>query len=241
MRRARARWPASSSVPSATRASPCAWLTRNARASGERVSCALPRPRSASASARSTSAPTSSASSGSRTSTRVRDSRAGITSNDGFSVVAPMRTMVPRSTWGRNASCCALLKRWISSTKSSVGRPLRASSSAASATIWRSSFTPCSTAEKVTVGTPLASPSSWASVVFPVPGGPHRISDSRRPLARRSRSTRPGPSRCCWPTNSSTVRGRMRSASGARPLALAVGVAARAGEELRLPRHVRRG
>src|SRR5262249_35132467 len=34
--------------------------------------------------------------------------------------------------------------------------------------------------------------------------------------ASRSRSTRPGPRRWRWPTNSSTVRGRIRSASGAR-------------------------
>jgi hypothetical protein len=32
-------------------------------------------------------------------------------SNEGFSVVAPIRTMVPASTNGRKASCCALLKR----------------------------------------------------------------------------------------------------------------------------------
>ena len=40
-----------------------------------------------------------------------RESSAEITSNDGFSVVAPIRMMSPRSTYGRNASCCALLKR----------------------------------------------------------------------------------------------------------------------------------
>ena len=34
---------------------------------------------------------------------------------DGFSVVAPIRTNLPLSTWGRNKSCCFLLKRWISS------------------------------------------------------------------------------------------------------------------------------
>ena len=31
-------------------------------------------------------------------------------------MVAPIRMMVPFSTWGRKASCWALLKRWISST-----------------------------------------------------------------------------------------------------------------------------
>ena len=53
-----------------------------------------------------------------------------------------------------------------------------------------------------------------ASVVLPVPGGPHKMSDgSARSAAVRSRM-RPGPTRCAWPTNSSRSRGRMRSASG---------------------------
>ena len=34
-----------------------------------------------------------------------RESSAALTSNDGFSVVAPTRTIVPASTCGRNASC----------------------------------------------------------------------------------------------------------------------------------------
>jgi hypothetical protein len=44
-------------------------------------------------------------------------------------VVAPMSAMVPASTCGRNASCCALLKRWISSQKRMVRRPSRAAAS----------------------------------------------------------------------------------------------------------------
>ena len=38
-------------------------------------------------------------------------SSAAFTSKDGFSVVAPISTMSPASTLGRNASCWALLKR----------------------------------------------------------------------------------------------------------------------------------
>ena len=37
------------------------------------------------------------------------------TSKYGFSVVAPIKITVPFSTKGNNASCCNLLKRWISS------------------------------------------------------------------------------------------------------------------------------
>ena len=54
---------------------------------------------------------TSGSPSGRRTYTRQRDSSAPFTSNEGFSVVAPISTMVPFSTCGRNASCCARLKR----------------------------------------------------------------------------------------------------------------------------------
>ncbi len=52
-------------------------------------------------------------------------SSGAMTSKEGFSVVAPRSTIVPFSTWGRKASCCALLKRWISSTKRMVARPCR--------------------------------------------------------------------------------------------------------------------
>jgi hypothetical protein len=43
-----------------------------------------------------------------------------LSSNDGFSVVAPTSTTVPSSITGRNESCCARLKRCTSSTNSSV-------------------------------------------------------------------------------------------------------------------------
>src|SRR5438132_9461915 len=51
------------------------------------------------------------------TNTRQRDSSAPVNSKLGFSVVAPMRVTTPFSTQGRKASCCARLKRWISSQK----------------------------------------------------------------------------------------------------------------------------
>ena len=49
--------------------------------------------------------------SGLRTKTRDLESNAEVTSNDGFSVVAPTSVMSPDSTRGRKASCCALLNR----------------------------------------------------------------------------------------------------------------------------------
>ena len=85
----------------------------------------LPSPRSSSASALLRIRTISSAVSARKTWTLQRESRAEITSKEGFSVVAPMRTMSPCSTYGKKASCCALLKRWISSTKITVRRPER--------------------------------------------------------------------------------------------------------------------
>ena len=55
--------------------------------------------------------------------TRARDSSALMTSNDGFSVVAPMKVSVPSSTYGRNVSCCALLNRCTSSRNNTLRRP----------------------------------------------------------------------------------------------------------------------
>ena len=63
---------------------------------------------------------------------------AAFSSKDGFSVVAPTSVIVPSSICGRKPSCCALLKRWISSTKSSVPCPFDRRCRAASKTFRRS-------------------------------------------------------------------------------------------------------
>ena len=55
------------------------------------------------------------ASSGSRRNSVLRLRSGGLTSKNGFSVVAPISVSVPSSTAGSRASCCALEKRWISS------------------------------------------------------------------------------------------------------------------------------
>src|SRR6266702_2258677 len=76
-----------------------------------------------------------------------------------------------------------------------VRRPPRARSASASATTWRISLTPASTAEKGTKRAPATWAMRKATVVLPVPGGPQRIIECRRPSSR--------------------LRGRIRSASGA--------------------------
>ena len=99
------------------------------RASSPSATPAPPSPRSRSSSARRTSVASAASSSAPSANTRQRESSGATTSNDGFSVVAPISVTVPRSTCGSSASCCARLKRWISSTKSTV-RAARAASRA---------------------------------------------------------------------------------------------------------------
>ena len=136
-------------------------------------------------------------SSGRSTNTLDRDSSAAFTSNDGFSVVAPTRTMSPASTRGRKASCCALLKRWISSMKRMVRRPSRRRAASASAITALMSLMPASTALKATKCACVVAASMRARVVLPVPGGPQRMIDCSASRSMASRSGLPGATRCC--------------------------------------------
>ncbi len=124
----------------------------------------------------------------------ARESSAELTSNDGFSVVAPMKVKSPDSTCGRNASCWLLLKRWTSSTKTTVGRPVVRAACARS-TASRMSLTPPSTADMAMNCASNASAIRRASVVLPTPGGPHRIIECSRPDSKATRNGLPGPSR----------------------------------------------
>ena len=128
-------------------------------------------------------------------------------------MVAPISRMLPFSTCGKNASCCALLKRWISSIKTMVRVPYCRARSASDMTCLIS-LIPASTAENSMNSALVIFAMILASVVLPVPGGPQKISE---PESSRSICTRrglPGPIRCSWPAYSSSVRGRMRSARG---------------------------
>ena len=64
-------------------------------------------------------------------------------------MVAPIRRILPFSTCGRNASCCALLKRWISSMKTMVRVPYCLARSASAITCLIS-LMPVRTAENST-------------------------------------------------------------------------------------------
>ena len=84
---------------------------------------------------------------------------------------------------------------------------------------------------------PTASASSRAMLVFPVPGGPHRIIEASLPAATILPIAPSGPVRCSWPTTSSSDFGRNRSASGA----LSAGASARGAGQFLIGKQVGHG
>ena len=99
-----------SSVLSAVLASPFANRAIAARSASPICTRWLPNP-SGQFSARERSFTISDSSSALSTKTLHLERSAELISKDGFSVVAPTRIILPFSTKGRNASCCALLNR----------------------------------------------------------------------------------------------------------------------------------
>lgn len=147
------------------------------------------------------------------TTTRLRERRGEITSKEGFSVVAPSKVMRPDSTWGRKASCWALLKRWISSTKRTVRR-FRFQFWRAISTTFSTSFLPEVTAE-ISINSALNSRAIMrARVVLPVPGGPQKMMLTGSCFLTISVRILPSPMMSSWPTTSARDLGRMRSARG---------------------------
>jgi len=103
---------------------------------------------------------------------RERDNKGGFTSKYGFSVVAPIRITVPSSTWGKRASCWALLNLWISSTNRIVRWLYIPNLSLAFLTTSFISATPDVTALSWTKNALVVLAITLANVVLPVPGGP---------------------------------------------------------------------
>ena len=103
-----------------------------------------------------------------------------------------MKVSVPSSTYGRNVSCCALLKRCTSSRNSTLRRPRSARAVRARSTASRMSLTPAMTAESCMNSASARRAISRASVVLPVPGGPQRISECSWPFSSAWRSGLPG-------------------------------------------------
>ena len=139
----------------------------------------------------------------------------GLTSKNGFSVVAPISVSVPSSTAGSRASCWALEKRWISSRNRIVPRPCSPSRWRARSMTSRTSLTPAVTALSCSNARLVLPATARASVVFPVPGGPQKMALVSRSCSTRRRSGLPDPTKWVWPTTSSRFFGRSRAASGA--------------------------
>src|SRR5713226_545035 len=95
-----------------------------------------------------------------------------------------MKMMWPASTWGRKASCWALLKRWTSSTKTMVRWPERDFCSATAMTSFIS-LIPARTALKETNSELVRRAMSRARVVFPQPGGPQKSMEPRLSFSLR--------------------------------------------------------
>ena len=135
-------------------------------------------------------------------------------------MVAATRVTQRFSTPGSRASCCALEKRCTSSTNSTVSRDVRTSSLRAASMAARTSFTPAETADTSTKCRSVCWLRIAAMVVFPVPGGPHSSNDMGWSPSISWRSGEPAARSCSWPTSSSRVRGRIRTASGAEACVL---------------------
>ena len=121
-------------------------------------------------------------------------------------MVAPIKSTNPSSRAGSKASCWVLLKRWTSSTKTSVPRPSYLSRSRAPSRAALRSFTPLVTALSDTNSSSTVFASTRARVVLPVPGGPQRTTEPILPRSTTARNGPPSPVRCGWPTASSSVR-----------------------------------
>ena len=76
------------------------------------------------------------------------------------------------------------------------------------------SATPASTALRVTNRLAVVLAMTRARVVLPVPGGPERSIEESWSFWIARRRSRPGPTMCSCPANSSRLRGRIREASG---------------------------
>ena len=138
---------------------------------------------------------------------------------------------MPSSTCGSSASCCARLKRWISSTSRIVRWFATWRRRCAPATTLRMSATPAITALIVSKCDFVPRAMTAARLVLPVPGGPQRISEESRSASMARRRSWPGPTISSWPKYSVE---RARAHPGGERL-VPVPRAAEEVEELPLP------
>ena len=138
-----------------------------------------------------------------------------MTSNEGFSVVAPIRVTVPSSTAGSRASCWALLNRWISSMNRTVRLPRRRSAFA-SAMASRSSLTPERTADSGANRAPAGAGEQAGQRGLARPGSAPEDQRRERPAPLDQLPDEPPRADEVGLADEFVqVRGRIRSASGA--------------------------
>ncbi len=117
------------------------------------------------------------------------------------------------------ASCWPLLKRWISSMNKIVRCPLAFLLRAASSITLRRSATPAVTALSGTKYDLETLAMTRASVVLPLPGGPHNMMEGSWSDSMALRKTLPSPMICRCPTYSLKFCGRRRAARGMEAVA----------------------
>lgn len=156
---------------------------------------------------------TSSGFTGSRIYVLERDNRALITVKLGFSVVAPMRVIIPFSTHGRRTSCCDLDQRCISSRKRIVCLHSVKFLCAFDIIFTTSSFLD-RTHERWKNSASSEFAMTRAREVFPEPGGHQRRIEGSLPASMNLRIGFHTPMRCCCPTRSSSFSGLRSDASG---------------------------
>ena len=130
---------------------------------------------------------------------------AGFMEWKGLAVVAPIRIILPFSTWGSSRSCLSLLRRCTSSQINTIW-PL----SLASAKMASRSFLLPLTALKRRQVLFNESAITLARVVLPVPGGPKKMDENISPFSTHFLIIPFSPTRCFWPTMSSSVFGLRR-------------------------------
>ncbi len=127
-----------------------------------------------------------------KTKTLHLESKALLTSKLGFSVVAPIKIIVPFSTCGNKASCWALFHLWISSINKIVFLPCQSSPWALLITSLKS-FKPLVTAENLIKSALVCLAIIFAKVVLPLPGGPQNIIEGKWSWLIAKRNILPSP------------------------------------------------
>ena len=146
---------------------------------------------------------------------RDRESSAVFTSKYGFSVVAPTSTRVRFSDGVQQGVLLGAVEA-VDLVDEQDGAPAHASSRSSAALISRRrSLTVPPMAETSTNSACVVLAMMCAMEVLPVPAGPNRMTLESTSCSMARRSHESGPTACCCPTSSSSVRGRMRTASGA--------------------------